>query len=159
MSRIWKTGQSVFITYERIISIIEKVSKFKDHKVIVGSDSVKSGTCFVFANAICILNTNNFYDRRFFYLRSKVNDDTYYNLSKRLLRETSESIKIASELRDKIKDINIEIHSDVNQNPIHLSSKMKNTIVGYVNGCGFPCKIKPYSFVASGIADTYTRKS
>ena len=159
MNKIWKTGRSVFISYEKIFEIIEEVSKFKDHKVIVGSDSVKMGPDFIFANAICILNTNNYYDRRFFYLRKKVNDNSYYNLSKRLLKETSESLKIASELRDRIDNLNIEIHSDINFNPIHLSSKMKNTIIGYVNGCGFPCKIKPDSFVASGIADCHTRKA
>ena len=53
----------------------------------------------------------------------------------------------------------MEIHADVNFDPAHLSSKLKSTIVGYVIGCGFPCKIKPDSFVASGIADLYTRKS
>ena len=159
MNRIWKTGQRNLITYNKIIEIIKEVSTFKDHKIIVGSDSVKLGKDFIFTNAICILNDNEYYDRRFFYLRKKVKDDMYYNLSKRLLRETSESIKIATDIRCCIENINIEIHSDVNFNPIHLSSKLKNTIVGYVNGCGFPCKIKPESFVASGIADLYTRKS
>jgi len=159
MNMTWKTGQKKLIQYEEILNIIKKVSIFKDHKIIVGSDSVKFGKDFVFTNAICILNNNKYYDRRFFYLRKKVEDDMYYNLSKRLLRETSESIEIASDIRRLIKNSNIEIHSDVNFNPIHLSSKFKNTIVGYVNGCGFPCKIKPESFVASGIADLYTRKA
>ena len=40
-----------------------------------------------------------------------------------------------------------------------MSSKYKNMLVGYVNGCGFNCKVKPESFVASGLADVHTRKS
>jgi uncharacterized protein len=159
MNNTWKTGQGSLITYNNILKIIKVVSMFKEHKIIVGSDSVKFGKEFIFTNAICILNNNEYYDRRFFYLRKKVKDDMYYNMSKKLLRETTESIKIAIDIRNCIKNINMEIHADVNFDPAHLSSKLKSTIVGYVIGCGFPCKIKPDSFVASGIADLYTRKS
>ena len=159
MDKKWKNGKRRLIEYNKIIEIIRKVSSFKDHLVIVGSDSVKLGEEFVFANAICILNKDNYYDRRFFYLRRRILDDTYYNLSKRLLKETEESINIASDLQEKVKGLNIEIHSDINFDEKYPSSKMKNTIIGYINGCGFDCKIKPDSFVASGIADRYTRKN
>ena len=114
MDRKWKNGKRRLIEYNKIIEIIRKVSSFKDHLVIVGSDSVKLGEEFVFANAICILNKDNYYDRRFFYLRRRILDDTYYNLSKRLLRETEESINIASDLQEKVEGLNIEIHSDIN---------------------------------------------
>ena len=69
----WKNGKRQKISYEELVNILKKVSKYKDHKIIVGSDSVKLGHDFVFANAICILNNNDFYDRRYFYYRQKSN--------------------------------------------------------------------------------------
>ena len=154
----WKNSKKQIFTQDQVMQILVKVAQSKGHKIIVGSDSVKLGEAFVFANAICVLNKNNFYDRRFFYSKRKVFDDTYYDLSKRLLKETHESIDIAFEIKDKVKDANIEIHADVNEDTKHLSAKYKNMVVGYITGCGFDCKVKPDSFVASGIADIYTKK-
>jgi predicted RNase H-related nuclease YkuK (DUF458 family) len=154
----WKNSKKQIFTQSEIIQILNKVAKSKTHKIIVGTDSVKLGEVFVFANAICIINENNFYDRRFFYNKRKVEDDTYYDLSKRLLKETTESIDIAFNIKKKVEGANIEIHADVNSDMKHLSSKYKNMIVGYITGCGFECKVKPDSFVASGIADIYTKK-
>ena len=154
----WKNSKKQIFTQNELIQILKVVAKNKNHKIIVGTDSVKSGEKFVFANAICIINDNSFYDRRFFYNKRKVCDDTYYDLSKRLLRETTESVDIAFNIRQKINDVNIEIHADVNTDEQHKSSKYENMIKGYITGCGFECKVKPDSFVASGIADVYTKK-
>ena len=62
-------------------------------------------------------------------------------------------------LKKNLCNANIEIHADVNTDTKHLSSKYRNMIVGYITGCGFDCKVKPDSFVASGIADIHTRKN
>ena len=155
----WKNSKKQVFSQDQLLEILKKVSKHNEHKIIVGTDSVKLGKDFVFANAICIINDNEFYDRRFFYSKRKVIDSSYYDLSKRLLKETSDSIDIALQLKASIKSANIEIHADVNSEPKHMSSKYMNMIVGYITGCGFACKIKPSSFVASGIADIYTRKN
>ena len=154
----WKTGQKEIINIETILSILKKVSKSSNHKIIIGSDSVKLGYDFIFTKAICIMN-EEFYDRRYFYFRTKIKDDSYLDLSKRLLKETTDSIDLALKVQKEIANANIEIHADVNENLIHKSSKYKNMIIGYISGCGFDCKIKPYSFVASGIADCHTRKA
>jgi hypothetical protein len=159
MSNSWKTGQSEIINYNEILDILKNVSLCADHKIIVGTDSVKLGSEFIFTNAICIINDNTYYDRRFFYKRKKTLSNVYYNLSKRLLRETSESIDIAYNIKKNFKNANVTIHSDINEDSKFKSGKFKNMIIGYVNGCGFDCVIKPNSFVASGIADLYTRKS
>lgn len=158
MSSLWKTGSKESINLEGIFNILEKAAMTENHKIIIGSDSVKLGYNFVFAKAICVLDSE-YYDRRYFYLREIVKDDSYADLSKRLLKETTDSINLALKIQRKISYANIEIHADVNSNSIHKSSRLKNMIVGYVSGCGFVCKIKPESFVASGIADCHTRKS
>lgn len=154
----WKTGKKEIISIEKIYDILNTVIKSKDHKVIIGSDSVKLEDVFVFTKAICILN-KEFYDRRYFYLKQKISDDRYSDLSKRLLKETSDSIGLALLLKERFNNINIEIHADVNNDPKHMSSRYRNMIAGYINGCGFDVKTKPDSFVASSIADLHTRKS
>lgn len=153
----WKSGKGELIDYKSILDILRKVSCSKNHKIIIGTDSIKITDFFVFTNAICIINDNNFFDRKYFYLRTKIKNNLYYNLSKKLLRETEESIFIALNIRKNIKHLNIEIHSDVNSNTDYASGKYKNMITGYIKGCNFIYKIKPDAFVASGIADYHTR--
>ena len=157
MSSSWKTGSKEEITLEEIYNILEKVSTHKNHKIIIGTDSVKLGYDFVFTKAICILN-KDFYDRRYFYYRQKFKDDSYLDLSKRLLKETNDSINLALDLKNKLSGINIEIHADINTDSKHMSSRYKHIITGYITGCGFDVKTKPQSFVASSIADLHTRK-
>jgi len=157
MSELWKNGKREIINFNDILFILEDVSKCKQHKIIIGSDSVKLGHNFIFTKAICILN-KDYYDKRYFYLRKKIQDDSYLDLSKRLLKETSDSISLAMKIRDKVNKANLEIHADINPDQNHMSSKYKNTITGYIQGCGFKVKIKPNSFVASSIADQHTRK-
>jgi hypothetical protein len=158
MKDFWKTGKRELISVCDVFKILESVAKSKGHKIIVGTDSVKLGYNFIFTSAICILNSD-FYDRRYFYMREKIKDNIYVDLSNRLLKETEDSLKIALELKSKFNTANIEIHADVNECSRHLSSKYKSMIKGYISGCGFIVKTKPHSFVASSIADLHTRKS
>jgi predicted RNase H-related nuclease YkuK (DUF458 family) len=158
MSNQWKTGKREKISFKEICVILENVASSKKHKVIIGSDSVKLGYDFVFAKAICVLNSD-YYDKRYFYFRSKIKNDLYLDLSNRLLKETTDSIELALEIKEMFKHINIEIHADVNPDKLHQSSRYKNMISGYIRGCGFDFKIKPESFVASSIADLHTRKA
>ena len=157
MSNSWKSGSKENVTLEDIFKILDQVIVSKNHKIIVGTDSVKLGHDFVFTNAICILNSE-VYDRKYFYYREKFKDDSYLDLSKRLLKETTDSIELALKIRKKLTNANIEIHADVNPDIAHKSSRLKNMITGYITGCGFEVKIKPCSFVASSIADNHTRK-
>lgn len=157
MNTCWKTASKEEITLDEILEIVKTVSKFKNHKVIIGSDSVKLGYDFVFTKAVCILNKEK-YDRRYFYHRNVLQDDNFCDLSKRLLKETSDSLDLAFLFKNKIKGLNIEIHADVNNDQSHMSSRYHNMISGYISGCGFDVKTKPDSFVASSVADFHTRK-
>ena len=158
MSNLWKTGGKKETNIESIYEILNKVSKSPKHKIIIGTDSVKLGYNFIFTTAICVVN-KEFYDRKYFYIRNKINDDSYLDLHKRLLKETNDSIKLALTIQEKIINANIEIHADVNTNSNYLSSKYNSMVTGYITGCGFNVKTKPQSFVASSIADLHTRKS
>ena len=70
MKNIWKTGKRELISTKEMFQILEAVSKSKNHKIIVGTDSVKLGYNFVFTSAICVLNSD-FYDRRYFLRKRK----------------------------------------------------------------------------------------
>ena len=154
----WKTGKRETVDINDILEILKEVSKYSNHKIIIGSDSVKLGYNFIFTRAICVLN-KECYDKRYFYYRTKIKDESYHDLSKRLLKETTDSLDLAIKIQKELKKANIEIHADVNPDATHLSSKYKNMITGYITGCGFEVKVKPQSFVASSIADLHTRKS
>ena len=154
----WKNGRKEIVNINDILAILKKVSKSTNHKIIIGSDSVKLGYNFIFTKAICVMN-EDYYDRRYFYCRTKIRDDSYQDLSKRLLKETTDSLDLAIQIRNSLSGANIEIHADVNPDSKHLSSKYKSMISGYISGCGFDVKLKPLSFVASSIADQHTRKS
>ena len=158
VSDTWKNGKRKIIPYLEMLKILKDVSEYQDHKIIIGTDSVKSQQSFIFTSTICIFNEYENHDRTYFYNRKKIKDDSYYILAKRLLKETSDSIEIANFLNAALDNPNLEIHIDVNTDPKHKSSKFKNTLIGYVTGCGFDCRVKPESFVASSIADNHTRK-
>ena len=110
----WKTGKREIIPYFDILNILREVVKSKQHKIIIGTDSVKLSQSFIFTNTICILNKSSIYDRRYFYTRKKIKDDSFYMLSKRLLKEKTDSIDIAMFLQNALDDPNLEIHIDVN---------------------------------------------
>tara|TARA_B100001059_G_C17806843_1_gene569715 strand:- start:243 stop:734 length:492 start_codon:yes stop_codon:yes gene_type:complete len=158
VSETWKNGKRKIVPYLDMLKVLKEVSEYQNHKIIIGTDSVKSNQSFIFTSTICILNEYEYHDRTYFYNRKKIKDDLYYMLAKRLLKETYDSIEIANFLRAALESPNLEIHIDVNTDPKHKSSKFKNTLMGYVSGCGFDCRVKPESFVASSIADNHTRR-
>ena len=156
--KVWKTGQRKEILYKDIFEILKKISDYKNHKVIIGTDSVKMNEHWVFTNAIAIFcEDNRLYDRKYYYLREELSED-YTNLYKRLIKETEDSIQIANDIKSLSDNIKIEIHADVNTDKEHKSYNWSSTVAGYISGCGFEFKLKPESFVASSIADNHTRK-
>ena len=50
-------------------------------------------------------------------------------------------------------DIPLEIHADINPNPIHDSNKALQSAVGYILGMGYEFKVKPDAQAASHCAD------
>ena len=153
----WRDGKKNFVDYDDIIDRLKKISLLEDHKIIIGTDSVKVQDHWVFTKAIAIFSPDKELDRKYFYLRDMFFED-YVDLSKRLLKETSDSISLALDIKNKVENANIEIHADVSKNSINKSNKYLNYVTGYISGCGFDVKTKPDSFVASSIADNHTRK-
>lgn len=142
----------------------ELYSKIKNHinnkgKIAVGTDSMIVNRRFVFVTAVCLVEGDELsFKGRYFYKRKIIKDEKMKDISYRIFKETSDSIEIAERLNKVLEDQSkIEIHLDVNSCKKHLSNKYESSVSGYVNGCGYTSKIKPYSFAASAVADWHTR--
>lgn len=76
-------------------------------------------------------------------------------VNERMVYEVGKSIEVAYEiapLLDKY-EIPLEVHADINPNPMFESNKAMQTAVGYILGMGYEFKIKPDAFAASYAAD------
>ena len=88
------------------------------------------------------------------------------NIKQKLFKETQQSLEYAQlmlELFDKeffddnfdYSNIDFAIHVDAGQNG--KTREVIPEIVEWVKACGFECETKPDSFVASSIADKYSK--
>lgn len=90
------------------------------------------------------------------------------NLKQKINEETSRSLTVANELLDAIEfpllgegylldDLNVtfQIHCDIGK--YGKTNELIKEIVSWVTSQGYICMIKPDSYVASGIADRYSK--
>jgi predicted RNase H-related nuclease YkuK (DUF458 family) len=129
---------------EEIISYIQKDTE-KEYDVVVGCDS-SSDQDPLFPIAIVVLRKGN--GGRFFLkkMRFKEERKIFRTWKMRILREVMEL--------DKVPDYEFKyIHADVGNNG--ATREMIKEVIGLIKGNGFEPKIKPESFVASGVADKY----
>ena len=131
--------------------IIEYISKFDT--VHVGCDSKYYTSSTRFAVAIAV-----YHNPCVTYWYSKHRDP---NMSReiphRLWTEVEKAIDIAMKIRSRLPDIKIEVHCDINSDDQFPSSKLNQSAMGYVSGCGFIYRSKPSAWCASGCADSHTR--
>jgi predicted RNase H-related nuclease YkuK (DUF458 family) len=76
-------------------------------------------------------------------------------VNERMVFEVSKSVEVAYEVAPLLDlyDIVLEVHADINPNPIHESNKALQQAVGYILGMGYQFKIKPDAISASYEAD------
>jgi predicted RNase H-related nuclease YkuK (DUF458 family) len=91
---------------------------------------------------------------------------TYYNqfkavkgdkelVNERMVYEVSKSVEVAYEIASLLDlyEIPLEIHADINPDPLHDSNKALQSAVGYILGMGYSFKVKPDAWAASSAAD------
>ena len=54
VSDTWKSGKRKVTPYLEILKILKEVAETAEHKIIIGSDSVKSNQAFIFTSTIHI---------------------------------------------------------------------------------------------------------
>ena len=153
-------------TEEQITDLVELLYGLdKNTKIYIGTDSVRfreHGRWFAKYASVCVVHMNGKNGCRVFKYRSI---DPDYDLKKsrpsmRLMNEVMKSCELYTQLAPFIDEFDVEIHVDVNTNPIHGSNCVATQAAGYVLGvCGLEAKLKPDAFAASFAGDHYANFS
>ena len=152
-------------TQEQIEELVDLLCDLNEStKIYIGTDSVR------FRNnerwhakyaTVCVVHMNGKNGCRVFRHRSIEPD---YDLKKnrpavRLMNEVMKSCELYTQLAPFIDEFDVEIHCDVNVDPLHGSSCVASQAAGYVLGVtGLEegsVKLKPHAFAASFGADHY----
>jgi predicted RNase H-related nuclease YkuK (DUF458 family) len=124
-------------------------------EIIVGADSQMRSRGTFFAIVISLIRLGH--GGTFFY--HKFQERRYQSLQQRIFQEAFYAVGLASELREYLKNQNIEIpirlHFDIGRNgPTH---KFIQSLLSIAETNHFRAEIKPNSFCASTIADKFTK--
>lgn len=173
----WKRND-VVIT-EPIVEYLEKVfdeemAKGFKLKVSIGTDSQRSGGkgSYKFATVILITTTQDLGGIEVG-RGGMIISATYYNtfkprnpnvtnkmfakelVNERMVYEVGKSVEVAYEIAPLLDlyEIPLEVHADINPNPLYDSNKALQQAIGYILGMGYEFKIKPEAWAASYAAD------
>jgi len=164
----WKRNNKVI--EEPITEYLEKLfdeelAKGNKIKVSVGTDSQKdTKSSYKFATVILISTSEDLGSGVVVGRGGMIVAATYFHtfkqrdkelVNERMLFEVGKSIEVAYEIAPLLDlyDIKLEIHADINPDPIHDSNKALQQAVGYILGMGYEFKIKPNAPASSNCAD------
>lgn len=120
-------------------------------KVCIGTDSQVKGTITDFATVIVFLREKK---GAFMFIHQ---DRSIYNMSikERMLAEVQRSIETAYTLCNLLDTyhIDLEVHADINTNPMFKSNQALHEAMGYILSMGFVFKAKPEAFASSACAN------
>ena len=120
-------------------------------KVCIGTDSqVKSGTT-EFATVIVFVREKK---GGFMYIHQD-RTSVKMTIKERMLAEVQRSIEIAYPLCDLLDryNVDLEVHADINTNPMFKSNQALHDAMGYILSMGFVFKAKPEAFASSACAN------
>ncbi|MEE1945435.1 ribonuclease H-like YkuK family protein [Pedobacter sp. KR3-3] len=120
-------------------------------KVCIGTDSQVKGAITDFATVIVLLREHH---GGFMYI-SQEKTTQKMGIKERMLVEVQKSIETAYSVCDllDVYDVDLEVHADINTNPMFKSNKALNEAMGYILSMGFIFKAKPEAFASSTCAD------
>src|SRR3546814_20962498 len=77
------------------------------------------------------------------------------SIKERMLAEVQRSISIAFDLCPLLEryHIHLEVHADINTDPMFKSNQALHEAMGYILGMGFVFKAKPEAFASSACAN------
>ena len=137
---------------EEVEKAIERESLIGNKlKVCIGTDSQVKGNVTDFATVIVFLREKR---GGFMFIH---NEKTLhkYSIKERMLVEVAKSIEIAYDLCDlfTLYDVDMEVHADINTNPMFKSNQALHEAMGYILSMGFVFKAKPEAFASSYCAN------
>jgi predicted RNase H-related nuclease YkuK (DUF458 family) len=120
-------------------------------KVCIGTDSQVKGPLTDFATVIVLLREHH---GGFMYIHQEKTTQKM-SIKERMLVEVQKSIETAYSICDLLDlyHVDLEVHADINTNPMFKSNKALNEAMGYILSMGFIFKAKPEAFASSTCAD------
>jgi predicted RNase H-related nuclease YkuK (DUF458 family) len=120
-------------------------------KVCIGTDSQVKGAYTDFATVIVLLREHH---GGFMYIHQEKTSHKM-SIKERMLLEVQKSIETAYSICDLLDlyRVDLEVHADINTNPMFKSNKALNEAMGYILSMGFIFKAKPEAFASSTCAD------
>ena len=151
----WKKFSGEKITnpiFDEVEKAIERETRLGNKlKVCIGTDSQVKGAITDFATVIVFLREKK---GGFMYIHQ---DKSLKKMSikERMLVEVHKSIEIAYSLCDLLDlyDVDLEVHADINTNPMFKSNQALHEAMGYILSMGFVFKAKPEAFASSTCAN------
>lgn len=120
-------------------------------KVCIGTDSQVKGASIDFATVIVFVREKK---GGFMFIHQ---DRSYQKMTikERMLAEVQRSIETAYSLCNVLDyfDVDLEIHADINTNPMFKSNMALHEAMGYILSMGFVFKAKPEAFASSACAN------
>ena len=139
-----------------IIDAVENVIRRETEKgyhlkVCIGTDSQVKGNVTDFATVIVFLREK----RGAFMFIHQERTSQKMSIKERMLNEVQKSIDIAYKLCDLLDlyDVDLEVHADINTNPMFKSNQALHEAMGYILSMGFVFKAKPEAFASSYCAN------
>ena len=153
----WFDGNGNPVEYLTILDQIEE-HHLGDGTVYIGSDSHLHSHGFILSSAIVLHGAEDQRGGKYYVSSTKLDKNSYHSLAERILAETEKTIMIAHDVVALFPEIKIELHIDVsNTDKNEATSNLAKTVIGYVSGNGFSCKVKPNAFAAASVADKHTK--
>lgn len=120
-------------------------------KVCIGTDSQVKGKETEYATVIVFIRKGR---GGFMYIH---NETTRQKMSvkQRMLTEVAKSIEVAYALCGLFTryGVDMEVHADINTNPVFKSNDALKEAMGYIMGMGFAFRAKPHAFASSSCAN------
>jgi uncharacterized protein len=120
-------------------------------KVCIGTDSQVKGNTIDFATVIVFLRQQK---GGFMFIQQERSIQKM-SIKERMLAEVQRSIECAYSLCDLLDlyDVDLEVHADINTNPMFKSNLALHEAMGYILSMGFVFKAKPEAFASSACAN------
>jgi predicted RNase H-related nuclease YkuK (DUF458 family) len=120
-------------------------------KVCIGTDSQVKGLVTDFATVIVFLREQ----KGGFMFIQQDRSTQKMSIKERMLSEVQKSIETAYSLCDLLDlyDVDLEVHADINTNPMFKSNQALHEAMGYILSMGFVFKAKPEAFASSACAN------
>lgn len=155
-AKVWFDGNGKEVEQEDVFKhVMEHATK--NGKVFIGSDSMLRSTHCVFASAICLHGADGQSGGRYFFNRKKVDKTKFDVLRLRIMHEVQNSIDVGLEILERNPEVDIEIHIDVGTSSRSKTRELVDMMKGWTKSIGFKCKVKPYAWASTAVADKHTK--